>query len=94
MNILDTLRREVEEYRKKHGRQPGRILLKGEAAKAMADYICNQEHEKQQRENNLPKFGERSPDEIFLDGGMCYFKGIPVIAELDPEDQLVVDLTS
>jgi hypothetical protein len=92
MDILAKLRRIVEEYRKKHHKKPGRIVLKGEAIKAMADYISEQEHEKNQRSGaDLRPFSSQTKDEKFLDGGMFYFKFIPVIAELEPELELIVE---
>ncbi len=92
MNIVDTLRRAVEDYRKQHGYKPGRVLLKGEAAKAMADYISREEEKKRRLSGNLAiaDFGHRTGDEVFLDGGVSYFKSIPIIAELSSELELTV----
>ncbi len=93
MNIVDTLRRAVEDYRKQHGYKPGRVLLKGEAAKAMADYISREEEKKRRLSGNLAiaDFGHRTGDEVFLDGGVSYFKSIPMIAELSSELELTVE---
>jgi hypothetical protein len=88
MDIESTLRRRVEECRKKHGRYPGRILLKGEKVKMMADVMVKRQ---QMLGMDHPPFGEKTPDEKFLDGGMATFKGIPLIAEIKPEDELIVE---
>jgi hypothetical protein len=87
MDIEAKLRRIVEEYRRKHREYPGRILLKGEAVKAMADCFVKRLENLGMRYNQK----ERTPDEVFLDGGAMSFKGIPLIAELEPERELIVE---
>ena len=86
MDIEATLRRTVEEYRQKHSTYPGRILLKGEAAQAFADSLARR-HENLE----LADLNKRTPDELFINGGMAWFKSIPVIAELPLERVIVVD---
>ncbi len=86
MDINDTLRRTVEEYRQKYNTYPGRILLKGEAAQAFADRLARR-HEN----SGVVDLNKRTPDELFINGGVALFKSIPVIAELPSEREIVVD---
>ncbi len=88
MDINNTLMRIVEEYRQKYDRYPGRILLKGEAAQAFADRLARR-HENS--ELAVVDLNKRTPDELFINGGMAWFKSIPVIAELPSEREIVVD---
>lgn len=88
MQIVEKLHRTVEKYRQQHGRRPGRILLKGEMAQTMAITLC--ERRENLKSQDLADWGKPTPDELFLDGGVCYFKGIPVIAELEPDEMLIV----
>ena len=83
MDILDRLRRCVEEYRKNpifaHNR-PGRILLKGEAAKDFADLLAKEDDRWESLK--LLASNEATADEVFLDGGMPRYKGIARIARI------------
>lgn len=87
MDIIEVLTREVEAYRKRTGSRPCRILLGREMAMKLAAEMVRRS------ENmgvDLPKFGDRTADERFLDGGSCFFKSIPVIAEIPDDDVLVI----
>ncbi len=86
MDIEATLRRTVEEYSQKYSTYPGRILLKGEAAQAFADFLARR-HEN----SELANLNKRTPDELFINGGMAWYKNIPVIAELPSEREIVID---
>lgn len=87
MDILDKLRRAVEQHRRTCGVRPNRIVLKGEAAQQMADSLARCEKDKME---DIKDFYKKTGDEMFLDGDVCYFKRIPVIAELKPSEVLIV----
>lgn len=88
MDIIAILRRAEAKHRELHGRRPNRILLKGEMIQAFADMMVDRFHSIDAPDaRNIAK---RQPDEIFLDGGVAFFKGIPVIAELRYDQELII----
>ncbi len=92
MDIISELRRAEQSYRsenKGRNKRPLRIVLRGAAAQAFADELL-QRHDALKAGGGTYVIGEKSPDEQFMDGGVCYFKGIPVVAELEPEEILVL----
>ncbi len=56
----------------------------------MADRLCEQREQSDALGAKMTDSYALTPDEAFLDGGACRFKGIPVIAELTPEQELTV----
>ena len=87
MDILEEIRRAEEGYRRKNGgERPLRIVLGGLHANAFAAELLA-------RSDALScdiDTKRRSPDEVFMCGGTCYFKGVPVFAQL--EDYFVLTL--
>jgi hypothetical protein len=90
MDIIAILTKTVREYRKQHGVYPGRIEVSRDAAMALATEVVRLNETFGICMNASPVSGKK-PDEEFLDGGMLRYKGIPVIAELEPDRILKVE---
>ena len=84
MDIESKLRRAVQQY----AGRPNRIVLKPDAAQELADVMVKKQN---MLGVELHKLDGPSEDEIFLAGGMAYFKGIPLIAELESDKVLIVE---
>ena len=87
MNVVGQLRRLVFEFMEHRGCSPQRIVLSGENAKSMADYLTEQQFRCELGGKAVLPMDGSSGDQ-FLRGKAITFMGIPVIAELHESEVL------